>query len=220
MQIGESPVEPVIFMDQLIEHYSLRKKEIQQRLAEFSKLRNASEERLFYELCFCITTANGSAKAGMRAQECLERNRVWTTEKLGGCLDGVRFGRIKAGYIRNDLKNIKRDGLDLREFLMGDAFGVRELLVKDKRHFKGLGYKEASHFLRNIGRGGNLAILDRHILSGLCELKVLCNVPDSIGRKKYLGIEQKMQEFSQKAGIPMGKLDLLFWSLKTGIVLK
>lgn len=210
----------MIGMNELLGEYARRKEEIRKRLAEFKKLRGAPDEKLFYELCFCITTANGSAKAGMRAQECLERNGVWTTEKLGGCLDGVRFGRIKAGYIRNDLKNIKKDGLDLREFLMGDAFGVRELLVKDKRHFKGLGYKEASHFLRNIGRGGNLAILDRHILSGLCGLKVICDVPDSIGRKKYLGIEQKMQEFSQKAGIPMGELDLLFWSLKTGIVLK
>jgi len=207
-------------MEQLIANYSLRKKEIRQKLAEFSELRNASGERLFYELCFCVMTANGSAKAGLHAQGCLEKKGVWQAGNIGDCLSGVRFGEIKAGYIRQNLKNIREDKLNLKDFLEGEPFEVREKIVADKAHFKGLGYKEASHFLRNIGRGGNLAILDRHILSGLCELKVICDVPDSLGRKKYLEIEQKMQEFSKKAGIPMGELDLVFWSLKTGIILK
>ncbi len=205
-------------MKDLIEGYLLRKEAIRKRLSEFKELRDAPEERLFYELCFCIMTANGSAKAGLRAQECLEKNRVWQTGRTGNCMDGVRFGEIKAGYIRQNWKNLKKDGL--KGFLEGNSFEVRERIVKDKRHFKGLGYKEASHFLRNIGCGGDLAILDRHILAGLCGLNVICNVPDALGRKKYLEIEKKMQGFSQKAGIPMEELDLLFWSMKTGVILK
>lgn len=210
----------MVGIKELLKDYSLRKEEIQKRLAEFKRLQDAGEEKLFYELCFCVMTANGSAKAGMRAQECLEQNKAWQTGRTGNCLDGVRFGKIKARYLKQNWKNLKKDGLDLRALVNGDPFEVREKIVRDKRHFKGLGYKEASHFLRNIGRGGNLAILDRHILSGLCGLKIICNVPDALGRKKYLEIEKKMQEFSARAGIPMEALDLLFWSMKTGIMLK
>jgi N-glycosylase/DNA lyase len=84
----------------------------------------------------------------------------------------------------------------------------------------GLGYKEASHFLRNIGLGEDLAILDRHILKNLMLLGVIREVPTSLSRKTYLEIERKMTAFSKEAGIPMSKLDLLLWYKEAGEVFK
>lgn len=84
----------------------------------------------------------------------------------------------------------------------------------------GLGYKEAGHFLRNVGLGEDLAILDRHILKNLVLLGVIDEVPASLTKRRYLEIERRMIEFSKKTGIPMGHLDLLLWSKETGEIFK
>ena len=80
--------------------------------------------------------------------------------------------------------------------------------------------KESSHFLRNIGRSFDLAILDRHILNGLNELGIIDEIPTTLLRKKYLEIEKNMQTFSNKIGIPMAELDFLLWFRKTGEIIK
>ena len=99
-----------------------------------------------------------------------------------------------------------------------DVFRTREWLVEN---IKGLGYKEASHFLRNIGLGKDLAILDRHILKNLKRYGVIDKMPASLGTKKvYLDIERRMLEFSKKINVPPDELDLLFWARQTGFVFK
>ncbi|MCP8310628.1 MAG: hypothetical protein L6N94_03925, partial [Candidatus Methylarchaceae archaeon HK01M] len=84
----------------------------------------------------------------------------------------------------------------------------------------GMGMKEASHFLRNIGLGEGLAILDRHILKNLRDYDVINQIPKSITKKVYIDIEDKMREFSKRIDIPMDELDLLFWSEETGMIFK
>ena len=93
---------------------------------------------------------------------------------------------------------------------------IREYLVEN---IKGIGYKEASHFLRNIGHR-NLAILDRHILKNLKDLKVINDIPKSLSKNKYFEIEKKFSNFSKEINIPMDELDLLFWSIETGEVFR
>jgi len=93
---------------------------------------------------------------------------------------------------------------------------AREWLVEN---VKGYGFKEASHFLRNIGYR-ELAILDRHILKYLVEFGVIEKVPKSLTKKNYMEIEEKFKQFSGRVGIPMDELDLLFWSLETGEIFK
>jgi N-glycosylase/DNA lyase len=84
---------------------------------------------------------------------------------------------------------------------------------------KGLGYKESSHFLRNIGYR-NLAILDRHILKNLEKFGAIRTIPKSLTRKQYLKLEKQFHRFADAVGIPLDELDLLFWSLETGEILK
>jgi len=83
----------------------------------------------------------------------------------------------------------------------------------------GIGMKEASHFLRNIGYR-DLAILDRHILKHLLNCDVISEIPKTISKKKYLEIEQKFLLFSEKVNIKLDELDLLFWSEEAGEILK
>ena len=63
---------------------------------------------------------------------------------------------------------------------------------------KGLGMKEASHFLRNVGRGKTIAILDRHILKNLKKYGAIDGVPTSLTKKRYLEIEGKIDTILQE----------------------
>ncbi|MEW6067612.1 MAG: DNA lyase [Nitrospirota bacterium] len=84
----------------------------------------------------------------------------------------------------------------------------------------GFGYKEASHFLRNIGFGEKIAILDRHILKNLHQFRIIKDIPESMSRAKYLQIEKDMAKFAKEISIPISHLDLLFWYKETGEIFK
>lgn len=103
----------------------------------------------------------------------------------------------------------------LKKFL--SPAGAREWLIKN---VNGLGRKEASHFLRNIGLGKEFAILDVHIMRNLKWFNVIDEIPEQLTDKKYLEIEAKMKKFSKDAGIPLNALDLLLWSKETGFLFK
>ncbi|MFA6321693.1 MAG: N-glycosylase/DNA lyase [Candidatus Omnitrophota bacterium] len=208
----------------LISAYKKIRPEIRRRLSEFSPIHKSSDEKIFSEMCYCILTANANAL------KCNEA--IGDLEKKGFLLKGeprhirplikgkARFHNKKAEYIVGARKLFERDGtIDIKSKLNPrDILNVREWLVEN---IKGFGYKEASHFLRNIGLGKNIAILDRHILKNLQKYSVIDKIPSSLGsRRVYLEIEDKMKGFSKKTGIPLEDMDLLFWSLQTGFVFK
>jgi N-glycosylase/DNA lyase len=94
----------------------------------------------------------------------------------------------------------------------------RDWLARERR-VKGLGYKESSHFLRNVGFRG-YAILDKHILRSLAELGVISSPEPPATRKRYLETEDRLRAFSRSVQIDFDELDLILWSMKTGEVLK
>jgi len=106
-----------------------------------------------------------------------------------------------------------RECLDLN----ADQFEKRAWLVKN---VKGMGFKEASHFMRNTGIGDKLAILDRHILKNMKLLGVIDEIPESITEKVYLDLEKKLAEFSKRSRIPMEYLDFVLWYKEAGEVFK
>ena len=99
----------------------------------------------------------------------------------------------------------------------GSERHAREYFLKN---VKGLGLKEASHYLRNVGHGKTLAILDRHILKNLVKCGAIEHVPASLTEKRYFEIEREMENFCKKTGIPLAHLDLLFWAEETGEIFK
>jgi N-glycosylase/DNA lyase len=208
-------------MEDLLKAYRERRDEIRKRLEEFGQALKGSEEEVFSELCFCLCTPQSSAKVCDRAVRGLVDSGVLflgSSGELERGLVGVRFRNNKTGYMVEAREMFTSGGrLDIKSRLRGEPFQTREWLVGN---VKGLGYKEASHFLRNIGMGEDLAILDRHILRNLVLYGVIGEVPKSLTRKRYLEIEKGMGDFSEGIGIPMGELDLLFWSKETGEVFK
>ena len=83
---------------------------------------------------------------------------------------------------------------------------------------KGLGFKEASHFLRNIGYD-DYAIVDFHIVDLLVRHNLI-KKPKTLSRVKYLEIEEILRKIAKKSGLTLAELDLYLWFLETIKVLK
>jgi N-glycosylase/DNA lyase len=131
---------------------------ISDRIVEFEKFGNEKKDAVFGELCFCLLTANFSAERCISIQKEMGRSfSILTEEELAKELKkhGHRFPNTRANYIFEARKCEK----DLCK-IIGDGKARREVLVKE---IKGLGMKEASHFLRNIGFK-DVAIIDFHII--------------------------------------------------------
>ncbi len=95
-------------------------------------------------------------------------------------------------------------------------YKARRLLVEE---VKGIGWKEASHFLSYIGRL-EVAILDRHILKILREAGLIEDIPKGWTEKRYLSIEEHFMELSNRFGRLPGETDLYIWYLIKGKVEK
>ena len=210
-------------MEKLIEMVKNLKKggverAVDARIRGFRDMGDGPGSEIFKELCFCILTANFTAAGGMRIQEDIGDGLLTMKEAaLARRLKelGHRFPNTRARYIAEARKH--KDSLKGLAVPPGNGDEIREWLAKN---IKGIAYKEASHFLRNIGFGEGLAILDRHILKNLRALKIIKTIPKTITRKEYLNIEEKMKVFAKSIKIPLSHMDLLFWSNETGEIFK
>ena len=218
------PVRSYRDLPALRSEYSEKEDRISARLEEFRRVGSRNDERLFEELCFCLLAIQTKARAADAAVKALAVDDLLWAGELREIAPfqrrRIRFHNHKAAYIvRARERFFPPGGPGLRKSLegLGDAKPTRAWLV---REVDGLGWKEASHFLRNIGRGDGLAILDRHILRNLQRHGVIRRMPGSLTPKRYLQIEGRMESFSEDVEISMAALDLLFWSRETGEIFK
>jgi N-glycosylase/DNA lyase len=215
-----------VTIDKLLATYAERRQEIRSRLREFQNVwKTASDERLWEEMVFCIFTAGASAKMGLRSVEAL-RSLLQTGahHEMSTALIAAgahRFPNARPAYVVVTRDYLRESfSMRLRDRLRSfrDPIARRDWLAKDPR-VKGLGYKESSHFLRNIGFKG-YGILDKHIVRSLNELGVIDSPKPPTTRGRYLETENRMRQFAKVIGINFDELDLLLWSMKTGEILK
>jgi len=209
-------------MKELFLEYKKKKKRIKRRLKEFRNLHNGKDEDIFAELCFCLLTPQSKAIYCDKAVKNLKRKGLLLKGSKSAVkleLKGVRFANNKTTYLFAARKFFKKNQkIEIKNRLCTDNIPkTRQWLVEN---VKGIGYKEASHFLRNIGLGEDIAILDTHILRNLKRYGVIEEVPISVTKKTYFDIEGKMRVFSRKIKIPLEELDILFWSNETGLIFK
>lgn len=206
--------------------HQARRKEIRARLREFREVWNTgSDGRLWEELVYCIFTAGASARMGLRAVDAIRPLlKQGAAEAMTSALvkaRAYRYPNARPAYIVTTRDYLQQSfAMRLRDRLNGfrDPLERRDWLAKEPR-IKGLGYKEASHFLRNIGFKG-YGILDKHILRCLSELGWIESPKPPTTRSRYLDIESRMQESAKQLQIDFDELDLVLWSMKTGEVLK
>jgi len=212
-----------IYIEEIKKLYLNIRDEINNRLKEFKEMWEESEEAIFAELVFCILTPQSKAKLCWKVVETLRKKNLLLNgdrNEIAKELNMVRFKNKKAFYIisaRNQFLNNGKISIKsiIKEFR--NPMDAREWLVKNVR---GIGYKEASHFLRNIGLSEDLAILDRHVLKNLKFLGVIGSIPQNLSRKKYLQVEEKIRKLSKEINIPLNSLDLLLWYKETGEIFK
>jgi N-glycosylase/DNA lyase len=203
-------------VEALLAEFHLQKDAIKTRLEEFARV---PREAYFYELAYCLLTPQSSAVNAERAIETLREADCFDQPEVS-----ARILQTKAHYVRfhntkaRRLAEANAQSATLHSMLHKGlrAEDLRRWLVK---HVHGLGWKEASHFLRNIGYR-DLAILDRHILKNLRVHNVIRKIPKTLTPKRYHAIEQQFRLFAREVGISMDELDLLFWSRETGEILK
>jgi N-glycosylase/DNA lyase len=188
---------------------------IKNRINEFKSVDKKSNDVLFKEMCFCILTANYNAEKSIKIQneigECFltdSKNQISMKLKKYG----HRFYNIRAEYISESLKCKEK----LKEIIrFHDKKALRDWIVNN---IKGLGYKEASHFLRNIGFD-DYAIIDFHILNILIDYNIIKR-PKTITKKKYLEIEEILKKLAKKTDLTLAELDLYLWYMETEKILK
>ena len=142
---------------------------VEKRLKEFAETGKQGEERWFSELCFCILTANSKARTAISIQDDLGPDGFIECSQgdVSACIrkHKHRFHNNKSRYIIE-----ARQHIPIRKNIteMISKKGVVKTREWIARTIKGIGFKEASHFLRNVGYDG-IAILDRHILNLMVE---------------------------------------------------
>lgn len=211
-------------LDHLLDQYEGIRPDIERRIEDFRKVwKRKDPYEILKELFFCILTPQSKAQTCWSAVEDLECRDLILEGNYDDVLEVVgivRFKYRKASYILEARKKFAPDGeIGIVNIIEGfdDVRALREHLVSE---VKGYGFKEASHFLRNIGRGEELTILDRHILKNLVIAGVIGSIPSSMTRRNYLEVEKRMLSFSDEIGIPPSHLDLLLWYKEAGSIFK
>jgi N-glycosylase/DNA lyase len=212
-------IDGLVYLVREAQSKSNVRKAVNARMLEFTEVSRSGSDRWFEELTYCLLTAYSSARMGYKCVAALTEDNTLLKSEVEGiriCLreQGHRFAEKRAEYI-----------FSAREY----ASNIKELLQSQKssRHARewlvtnimGLGMKEASHYLRNVGYF-DLAIIDRHILSNMVELKIIPEAPKSLTKKRYLEYEVVLDSAAKKLGMPLGEMDLYLWQRKTGEVLK
>ncbi|MBI5224017.1 N-glycosylase/DNA lyase [Candidatus Micrarchaeota archaeon] len=215
--MGEGLRNELIQKIERLKAYTTISKQIQIKIETFSQIRHKKDpEELFLELCFCILTANYTSEGGIRVHGEIGNDFLTLEEtQLAKRLTEVRyrFPNLRAKYIvkaREERTRVveaigqKWTQIELRNFLAQEIYG--------------LGLKEASHYLRNIGFF-EVAILDFHIID-ILERHGIIKKPKTLTKSKYLSIEKKLDQISKMTKLTQGELDFYLWYMETGKILK
>jgi N-glycosylase/DNA lyase len=197
--------KPII--NDLKEFYGQRKDEIRKFI---STCGYKDDECLFGELCFCILTPQSRAKACREAINRLKTDRKLFTaspEELKVYLKGVRFPNVKAERLFEAREKLE----ELKKVLSSNSNELRNWLMKN---IKGLGLKESSHFMRNIGFK-DLPIIDTHIQDFLRKIGVY-DKAGSLTKKQYIELENRFLQLSKELKIPPEELDIAIWLYQSG----
>ena len=196
-----------------------------------------SEHRLWRELTLCILSSNTLFETAASATKCLEKRgllrrlrqepdpRVARTVYrvlasplfLPTCQDGrlrrYRFPRTKSGQLLGAarLVYVDPDCDGLRGILSRMTSG-EEAREYFRSHVPGMGMKEASHFLRNVGFATDLAIIDVHMKRFL---QSIAAIPDEVltstRRRDYLRLEELVRDIAEANDLSLPLLDLAVW---------
>lgn len=210
----------------IIEIYQNKEKldNILSKYSDFLKFQDKKKnEDVFIELCFCLLTANYNAKKAIEIQDNIGLGFItMSLEQLKNRLKqlGYRYPNKRAEYIYEARKY--KD--DIKDIIFNNKLRKEDRRLFLVNNIKGLGFKESSHFLRNIGFI-DYSIIDFHIIDILFNNNMI-DKPTSktLTKNKYLEIEKILKEFSDsfddKYEMNLSKLDIFLWYIETNTIMK
>lgn len=179
-----------------------------------------NDEEIFYRVVFCLLVPAGSAR---KTDDCLVRLRQ--IDYMHQSIDELSLYNILRPYIRFPkqktvrLHSFKRMAKGFISYLRKNYAEdngpyLRQALVD---RVAGMGFKAASHFLRNMGVT-DLAIIDTHILKYRIYYMPRGKqdyMPSS--PKKYLELEENFKVWAREEfGLTAAHLDWLIWCKESG----
>lgn len=204
---------------------------IEDRIRE-SALDHWREYDLRRELVGCILGSQVRYEMAVAATENMEHAGLFDDEFWSGCEDDkfeyralsvlagqldnlphggcYRFPYTRAKQLTRARSALARMPMTARLVNDIDPKKLRRSLVAD---IPGLGPKQASMFLRNIGRSYDLAILDTHVLRFMVLCEFLSVDVVRIGNLTgYERIESVVVDYADSLGFPAGYLDWAIWA--------
>lgn len=226
----------------LLKNVMTEYKKIEHQLIQRASWEDMTEDDLWFELCLCILSSNVPFESASSALKHLKRREFLSKEYLlenkkatrmlskelskpfyfpprkDGNLRKYRFPYTKASQIVNAAKVIYKEGYSIKSLLLKSksAYEARDLLT---RRVPGIGLKQSSLFLRNIGYASSLAIIDTHILNflGKLELSEESKTIRSLSKERYKNIERKLQVLARELDVELSLLDFAIWTvMRTG----
>lgn len=189
-----------------------------------------NDRRLWWELSSCILSSQVTYALATAFSDAIDAERILfrthhdtevLTKRLYGVLStprvvegrlrSYRFPVARARHLAAARAIITAEKCSLRELV--DSFrSVTEARVWMVKHIPGIGPKQASMFLRNIGVSYDLAILDRHVLNYMSKLGIYSGSSHFIsGLSQYYRHEGALREHAKGMDCPVGLLDWAIW---------
>lgn len=193
------------------------------------------EQDIWHELCFCILSANVSydlVKSVMavaikknlfdytwiitdknsKSKIQMEFNKPqFLPLKKNGELRKYRYPMKRAEQITKAAKFLYCNNKTIKQLLLDSVSDdeTRKFLMEN---ISGLGIKEASHFLRNIGFSTSFAIIDVHVLAFLKKTSLINTQKKmTLTQKLYLKIERVLRNFAKFHRLTLSILDMALW---------
>ena len=187
-----------------------------------------TEDDLWRELVACILGSRVRFEVAHSAVERMDRRRLFSEQRrssrfqqyeqdvMGALSEGSASGgprypffRVRANQIRRAAERLYSNKESLRKFLEGDIRDTRRRLASE---VSGLGPKQASLFLRNIGYTTHVAVLDIHVLTYMRWVGLIETPVKSISTvRKYEALEDSFIEHAYSFGYAPDRFDLAVW---------
>jgi len=124
----------------------------------------------------------------------------------------LRFYVKKAEYIIDTLENIYLNNLTINGILKQKDC-IQETRKNIISYTSGLGPKQASMFLRNIGYHSEFAVLDKHVIDYMRIMGLTCVTDTNFSNiAAYQKIETKLKSYADTYNVNLLHLDIAIWT--------
>jgi N-glycosylase/DNA lyase len=193
-----------------------------------------SEQELVHELLLCILGSGVRYEIAVAysmeitSSKCLSKNNITNPENIERKISSIlnkpvdnywggkpysryRYPNTRASYISSSYCNIINNFGSFKKFL-SSGYSSSELRRRIVKTCPGIGPKQASHFLKNVGYSDDLAILDRHIVKYMEIANITSVSTYQLGKlDKYEDVELQYINAVKSFKYPVAIVDQAMW---------